>query len=116
MSKEKPEIGDIWINEENKAKIVILDYNPMSKEFIGLNQQTKNMRTFNDSDNMPRQFRYHGKSKANIEELFDIIPELTAKDVRKLMDLSSCGLLDCKRALIKCKGDIQSALKYLKRN
>ena len=73
MSKEKtPEVGDVWVNTENKAKFVILDYNPTSKDFIGFNQQTKNIRLFDALDNMPKQFKYLGKSKASIKELFDV--------------------------------------------
>ena len=67
-----PEVGDVWVNTENKAKFVILDYNPTSMDFIGFNQQTKNMRLFDALDNMPKQFKYLGKSKARIRELFDV--------------------------------------------
>lgn len=42
----KLEVGDVWVNTESKAKFVILDYNPTSRDFIGFNQQTKNMRLF----------------------------------------------------------------------
>lgn len=68
----KPEVGDVWVNTENKAKFVILDYNPTSKDFIGFNQQTKNMRLFDALDDMPKQFKYLGKSEANIKRLFNI--------------------------------------------
>jgi len=68
----KPEVGDVWVNTESKAKFVILDYNPTSKDFIGFNQQTKNMRLFDALDDMPKQFKYLGKSEANIKKLFYI--------------------------------------------
>ena len=70
MSKEKLEVGDVWVNTESKAKFVILDYNPTSRDFIGFNQQTKNMRLFDALDDMPKQFKYLGKSEANIKRLF----------------------------------------------
>lgn len=72
MSKEKPEVGDVWVNAENKAKFVILAYNPICRDFIGFNQQTKNIRLFDALDDIPRQFKYLGKSKVNLKELFDV--------------------------------------------
>ena len=70
--KHLPEVGDVLFNTENKEKFVILDYNPTSRDFIGFNQQTKNMRLFDALENMPKQFKYLGKSKVNLEELFDV--------------------------------------------
>ena len=72
IEKRTPEVGDVWFNTENKAKFVILDYNPTSRDFIGFNQQTKNIRLFDALENMPKQFKYLGKSKVKIEELFDV--------------------------------------------
>lgn len=71
MSKDRiPEVGDLWINTENKEKFVILDYIPIGRDFIGFNQQTKNIRLFDALDDMPKQYKYLGHSKANIDDLF----------------------------------------------
>lgn len=41
MSKEKPEIGDVWIKEWSGVKFVILDFNPTSNDFVAYNKETK---------------------------------------------------------------------------
>lgn len=67
-----PEVGDVWINEQSKQKFVVLDFNPTSNDFIAYNQKTKTMRLFDASTPMPRQFKYLGKSKATINQLFEV--------------------------------------------
>lgn len=70
MSKEKPEVGDVWINIETKAKFVVLDFIKSSEDFVMFNQQTKCTKLLDLRENLPRQFKYLGKSKANINDLF----------------------------------------------
>lgn len=40
--------------------------------------------------------------------------EISAKDVKTLRDQTGAGLMDCKKALTECNGDIASAGKYLR--
>lgn len=40
--------------------------------------------------------------------------EISAKDIKTLRDTSGAGLMDCKKALIECNGDIEAALKHLR--
>ena len=39
--------------------------------------------------------------------------EFTAKDVMALRERSGAGMMDCKKALKECDGDIEKALDYL---
>lgn len=72
MSKQMPEAGDLWFNEQSKQKFVVLDFNPTSNDFVAYNQKTKTMRLFDASTPMPSQFKYLGKSKADIKQLFEV--------------------------------------------
>lgn len=38
----------------------------------------------------------------------------TAKDVMTLREMSGAGMMDCKKALIECDGDMQKAMDYLR--
>lgn len=40
--------------------------------------------------------------------------EISAKDVKTLRDQTGAGLMDCKKALNECNGDINAAAKYLR--
>lgn len=40
--------------------------------------------------------------------------EISAKDVKELRDRTGAGLMDCKKALSECNGDIDAAGKYLR--
>lgn len=70
MSKEKPEIGDVWIKEWSGVKFVILDFNPTSNDFVAYNKETKNIRLIDAKIPMSNQLKYLGKSKVNIDDLF----------------------------------------------
>ena len=72
MSELVPEVGDVWFNEQSKQKFVVLDFNQTSNDFVAYNQKTKTMRLFDASTPMPSQFKYLGKSKANIKQLFEV--------------------------------------------
>lgn len=41
--------------------------------------------------------------------------DFTAADVGKLRETTGAGLMDCKKALTECKGDIQAAVDYLRK-
>jgi len=41
--------------------------------------------------------------------------EFTAADVGKLREMTGAGLMDCKKALTECKGDITAAVDYLRK-
>ena len=38
----------------------------------------------------------------------------TAKDVMDLRGRTGCGMMDCKKALTECEGDIEKAIDYLR--
>ncbi len=40
--------------------------------------------------------------------------EITAQAVKELRELSGCGMMDCKKALVACEGDVDKAIDYLR--
>ena len=40
--------------------------------------------------------------------------EFTAKDVMALREMSGAGMMDCKKALVECSGDMDKAIDYLR--
>lgn len=40
--------------------------------------------------------------------------EFSAKDVKDLRDRTGAGMMDCKKALAECKGDMEAAVKWLR--
>ena len=40
--------------------------------------------------------------------------EISAKQVKELRDLTGCGIMDCKKALIEADGDIEKAKAWLR--
>ena len=40
--------------------------------------------------------------------------EFTAKDVMALREMSGAGMMDCKKALVECSGDMDKAMDYLR--
>ena len=38
----------------------------------------------------------------------------TAKDVMALREMSGAGMMDCKKALVECDGDMDKAMDYLR--
>jgi len=40
---------------------------------------------------------------------------ISAKDVKKLRDMTGCGMMDCKRALVEAKGDFEKAAELLRK-
>jgi elongation factor Ts len=41
--------------------------------------------------------------------------EITAKMVKELRDLTNAGMMDCKKALAECDGDMEKAAEYLRK-
>ncbi len=72
MSKETPEVGDVWENKQSKTVFAIIYFNPRSKDFIGYNTKTKTIRLFDALSPMPIQFEYIGKAKGLIDDLFEV--------------------------------------------
>jgi len=42
--------------------------------------------------------------------------QITAADVKKLREMTGAGMMDCKKALAACDGDIDAAVDYLRKN
>ncbi len=40
---------------------------------------------------------------------------ITAKDVKELREISSAGMMDCKKALVECNGDIEKSIEWLRK-
>ena len=38
----------------------------------------------------------------------------TAKDVKELRETTGCGMMDCKKALTECNGDMEKAIEFLR--
>ncbi len=41
--------------------------------------------------------------------------EITASDVKKLRDRTGAGMMDCKKALVECEGDLENAIDWLRK-
>lgn len=39
--------------------------------------------------------------------------DISAKMVKELRDATDCGMMDCKKALVECNGDVKKAMEYL---
>ena len=67
MNKEKPEVGDVWVNKTGRLKIYITKVDTWG--IIGISSSgavvSKNMYHWG-------KYTYLGKSKVKIEELFDV--------------------------------------------
>lgn len=86
MSKEKPEVGDVWEHKVHKTLIHIIEVGSNFITFLGFEDEVyphKTYRdyytnTFSDLGKDPRYtlfteiFEYKGKSKVSIKELFDV--------------------------------------------
>ena len=72
MRALEPEVGDVWSKEESNIKFIILDFNPTSNDFVAYSTETKNIRLIDAKSPMSNQLKYLGKSKARIEDLFEV--------------------------------------------
>ena len=70
MSKEKPEVGDVWQStRRNTQKIYITHV--MGRVYCLTEQGVASIRFFSDFGK-DGTYRYLGKSKVSIKELFDV--------------------------------------------
>lgn len=71
MSKEKPEVGDVWTQDYCQYHITrVQQYN---NEIIAIHTININMvKNFYPLNYFLENFKYLGKSKATIKELFDV--------------------------------------------
>ena len=42
--------------------------------------------------------------------------EIKASQVKELRDMSGVAMMECKKALVECEGNIEKALEFVKRN
>lgn len=75
MSKDKPEVGDVWLDENSGSKIVFVCVNDYYMEYLEHN--TKLVESFDvyrihdtKSTLWKDELTYLGKSKVKIEDLF----------------------------------------------
>lgn len=75
MSKDKPEVGDIWVAKDGNSRLVFICVNDYYYEYI--EHYTKLIESFdiyrvNDIKNQSwkKGYKYLGKSKVRIEDLF----------------------------------------------
>lgn len=75
MSKDTPEVGDIWIYAEDNKKYLIVEQDRIEDVFfgwldgiLGLSEGFK--KTWFRKDKFPKVATYLGNSKANIDDLF----------------------------------------------
>lgn len=77
MSKESPEVGDIWKHKECTIKVVILRHENDYTEVLGFMKVgdggTYFISQYYDNDSFLRRFNYLGKTKANINDLFEVV-------------------------------------------
>lgn len=71
MSKEKPEVGDVW--EDKTKRIVIVAIQGCFYDFLFIDFFDKKLRISTVyTDDLNQCFNYLGKSKVSIKELFDV--------------------------------------------
>lgn len=84
MSKDKPEVGDVWKNKHNESLLYIIEVGTNFITFLGRVKDVFAHKTykryyvnsFSSLAGNPRythfteDYEYKGKSKANIEDLF----------------------------------------------
>lgn len=99
MSAEKPEVGDVWEHKLHKSLIHITEIGENYIGFIGVSfttwpndRTTKNYyeNSFGKDDERQKHFleiyKYLGKSKASIEDLFEVEQNLTIEDYIERID------------------------------
>ena len=86
MSKEKPEVGDVWEHKGHKSLLHIIEVGSNFITFLGCADDVYPHKTykryyvnsFSELDNDPRykyfteDFEFKCKSKVSIKELFDV--------------------------------------------
>ena len=71
MSKEKPEVGDVWVNKKGTKYYI---FNVFEDKLVrGFSVDTGRMQSFCLlSEDFIQMYKYLGKSKVRIKELFDV--------------------------------------------
>ena len=69
MSKDKPEVGDVFINIHNQ-KCFVLGKSEIPNTFDMLVLEDKSVSKYIDCVFWDNDYQYLGKSKANIDDLF----------------------------------------------
>lgn len=76
MSSKKPEVGDVWLDTENKkCKITFLcliGENDVLLHFDYLNKENRLREGMAFADTIIKNWKYLGKSKASIRDLFEV--------------------------------------------
>ncbi len=70
MSKEKPEVGDVWQSTRRNAQKIYITH-VMGRIYCITEQGVVSTRFFLDFEKNGT-YRYIGKSKVNLKELFDV--------------------------------------------
>lgn len=77
MSKDKPEVGDVWVAKDGYSRLVFICVNDYYYEYI--EHYTKLIESFdiyrvNDikDQSWKAGYKYLGKSKANLSDLFNV--------------------------------------------
>lgn len=68
MSEEKPEVGDVWKNPKNEKVYIIVD---VAGSFAGIISKSFFGQAI-PKEFLIKEFTYLGKSKANINDLFEV--------------------------------------------
>lgn len=76
MRKEKPEVGDVWEHDDTKIRrIIVYKDNDCIAYFSYIqfmNGRNYFLKQDYDDHSFPRNNTYLGKSKANINDLFEV--------------------------------------------
>lgn len=72
MSKEKPEVGDVWKKKGSKYKFVITNLGTEDNTWISRVWDNGYADSFPPVTHLENYHTYLGKSKLNVEELFNV--------------------------------------------
>lgn len=72
MSKEKPEVGDVWVNKDVNIKIFIVGIDKYNSGIECLLYDMDNNFFYTKVFYFLTNCQYLGKSKVSIKELFDV--------------------------------------------
>lgn len=72
MSKEKPEVGDVWKKNGSKYSFVITNLGTKDNTWISRLWNNGFADTFSPAAHLEYYHTYLGKSKVSIKELFDV--------------------------------------------
>lgn len=70
MSKEKPEVGDVFVDEDMNIKLLIIYISKYNRSFDCLVHDMDNNIIYTKSLYFLTDCKYIGKSKANLSDLF----------------------------------------------